>query len=122
MCLSCMRIKPDATTRLIYNKDMQKIFDLKKLRPILHVAIGLTLAAVVTSIVAILYAKLFDLSMHGMFFMANNYATVFMVTSPCLFAISWTLVRKFAPEAAGSGIPHVMAQIKLAARGTPLIY
>lgn len=101
---------------------MKKIFDLKKMRPILHVAIGLTLAAVVTSIVAILYAKLFDLSMHGMFFMANNYATLFMVTSPCLFAISWTLVRKFAPEAAGSGIPHVMAQIKLAARGTPLIY
>ena len=53
---------------------------------------------------------------HGTFGEANRSHWSFLVT-PSLFLAAWYLVRRFAPEAAGSGIPQVMAANEMDYRG-----
>ncbi|WPU65190.1 chloride channel protein [Peredibacter starrii] len=69
-------------------------------------------AAIVLGGVAVLYAKLFMLAEHFAFNLLKEYGWYFGATVPVLFAISWWIVYKFAPEAGGSGIPQVMCALQ----------
>ena len=70
-------------------------------------------ASLLTGLVAYLYYVLFsyteDLSI---FIIQQNKYFIFILT-PTTFLLSWFLVKKYAPNAKGSGIPQVMAAIEL---------
>ncbi len=78
--------------------------------------VGLILAAFVSGLVAVGYAKLFKLA--EMVSLESSRAHVWWtpVAAPVCFALSWYLVSRLAPGAAGSGIPQVMAAIELEER------
>lgn len=67
------------------------------------------LAAFLSGLVSVAYATVFKATegwYHG-FFAAHPQATLLL--TPLCFLTSWALVRALAPEAAGSGIPQVLA-------------
>ena len=78
---------------------------------------GLLLAAILTGLLSVGYATAFR-------FVESNYDKLLELTpsaafaiAPLLFVLAWWLVHRFAPEAAGSGIPQVMAAIDLEYEG-----
>lgn len=80
----------------------------QKIKNNLLQAIPFWVGAVITALIAILYAKLFDLSEHLLsYILSINKILIFIVTPLC-FVISWWLVKRFSPYAKGSGIPQVM--------------
>jgi H+/Cl- antiporter ClcA len=76
-------------------------------------AIPFWVASVITGVVAVLYAKLFDLAEHTVLKIAGLPWWVLFITCPVFFFLSWWIVNKLAPAARGSGIPQVMAAIDL---------
>ncbi|MCA9506991.1 MAG: chloride channel protein [Myxococcales bacterium] len=80
-------------------------------RPVLQV-VPYWLAATLVGLLAVLYANVFDLccSIVLEIFSSNQY--LLLALSPVCFFLAWFLVKKFAPHAAGSGIPQVMAAIE----------
>jgi H+/Cl- antiporter ClcA len=76
-------------------------------------AIPFWVASAITGIVAVLYARLFDLAEHTVLWIADMQWWVLFITCPVFFFLSWWTVNKFAPGARGSGIPQVMAAIDL---------
>lgn len=85
----------------------------QKIKNNLLQAIPFWVGAVITALIAILYAKLFDLSEHLLsYILSINKILIFIVTPLC-FVISWWLVKRFSPYAKGSGIPQVMAAVEL---------
>ncbi|MDH4069478.1 MAG: chloride channel protein [Ignavibacteria bacterium] len=67
------------------------------------------IAAVIAGITAVGYAKLFHLAEQLMVDLYSGTPWILFVASPTLFLLAWWIVHRFAPEAAGSGIPQVMA-------------
>ena len=67
------------------------------------------LAAFLAGLVSVGYAGLFKVteSWYHEFFSAHPYLSLGL--TPFCFLISWFLVKTFAPEASGSGIPQVLA-------------
>ena len=71
------------------------------------------IASLVTGLVAVIYTRLFALAENGTTsIMAYGKGWIFILAPVC-FVGAWWLVTKFAPYAAGSGIPQVMASIDL---------
>ncbi len=72
------------------------------------------IASVLTGLVAVGYAMLFDLA-ENIFHQLLEWKdwSVFIITPFC-FLFAWLIVRLFAANARGSGIPQVMASIELA--------
>jgi H+/Cl- antiporter ClcA len=75
-------------------------------------AVGLWAAAILTGIVATLYAQSFR-------FIEEIYAQIYaqnkleiVSVAPVLFLGAWWLVHRYAPAASGSGIPQIMAAIE----------
>ncbi len=76
-------------------------------------------AAVITALVAVGYAKLFALVEQVQVWIIGLQPDRVFISAPLAFLLSWWLVRRFAPLAAGSGIPQLMAAIDVADdRGT----
>lgn len=75
-------------------------------------SLGLWVAAVLTGLVAVLYAQTFrnvELSLEQT---VTQNPALLLGLSPVLFVLAWWLVQRWAPEAAGSGIPQVLASIE----------
>lgn len=76
--------------------------------------VALWLSAILASGVSVLYALAFrQLEASARQYLSPEFAlgsgyAAFLI-SPILFTLAWALVRRFAPEAAGSGIPQIMA-------------
>jgi len=72
------------------------------------------IASLITGLVAVLYTKLFAWSeaLSGFIF-AKQPWLIFIIT-PLSFVLAWWIVKKYARNARGSGIPAVMASIELA--------
>ena len=72
------------------------------------------MAAILTALVAVGYAKLFTLveTLHVQ--LLNVHPDWIWISAPLSFLCSWWLVRRFAPMAGGSGIPQLMAAIEVA--------
>ncbi len=70
--------------------------------------------ALLTGLFSVGYAKLFGLAEEASLGVYAAGKWLLFIVSPVCFIIAWLLVRRFAPPAAGSGIPQVMAAMELA--------
>ncbi len=77
-------------------------------------AIPFWIGSVITGFFAVLYAQLFAWGENLMNFIFNWHAWMIFIIAPIGFVLSWWLVKEFAPNAKGSGIPQVMAAVELA--------
>lgn len=77
-------------------------------------AIPFWIGSVITGFFAVLYAKIFAWGENLMNFIFNWQAWMIFIIAPAGFVLSWWLVKEFAPNAKGSGIPQVMAAVELA--------
>lgn len=77
-------------------------------------AIPFWIGSVITGFFAVLYAQVFAWGEHLMNFIFDWHAWMIFIIAPIGFVLSWWLVKEFAPNAKGSGIPQVMAAVELA--------
>jgi H+/Cl- antiporter ClcA len=85
-----------------------------RVRELVLLALPYQVAAVLTALVAVGYAKLFHwVEGRNLALLASDPRWIF-ATAPAGFLLSWFLVRRFAPLAGGSGIPQLMAAIEVA--------
>lgn len=77
-------------------------------------ALPFWVASLVTGLVAVAYANLFNYAEELSAFLFTNFHWSIFLLTPLCFLIGWWLVKKFSPNARGSGIPQVMAAIELA--------
>ena len=77
-------------------------------------ALPFWIGAIITGIVAVLYAWLFHWAELGTAWIFHLNKWLFFIITPLAFLLSWWLVKKFAPYSRGSGIPQVSASIELA--------
>jgi H+/Cl- antiporter ClcA len=77
-------------------------------------AIPFWIGSVITGFFAVLYAQIFAWGEHLMNFIFDWHAWMIFIIAPIGFVLSWWLVKEFAPNAKGSGIPQVMAAVELA--------
>jgi H+/Cl- antiporter ClcA len=107
---------------------MRKIFDLirrslkksfdnirnEQLKHNLLQAIPFWIGSVITGFFAVMYAKIFAWGENLLHFIIDWHAWMIFIIAPIGFVLSWWLVKEFAPNAKGSGIPQVMAAVELA--------
>jgi H+/Cl- antiporter ClcA len=76
-------------------------------------ALPFWVGALITGLVAVLYAKLFSWAEEGTLYIYEQASWAFFIITPLVFVLAWWLVVKYAPYARGSGIPQVSAAIEL---------
>lgn len=80
--------------------------------------LGLWISALVAGFVSVAYAWLFRIAeKQFLHLLESGHAYWVFVVTPVLFLLAWFLVRRFSPEAAGSGIPQIMAANEMDYRG-----
>ena len=77
-------------------------------------AIPFWIGSVITGFFAVMYAKIFAWGEKLLDLMLNWHDWMIFIVAPIGFVLSWWLVKEFAPNAKGSGIPQVMAAVELA--------
>ena len=77
-------------------------------------ALPYQVSAVLTALVAVGYAKLFHWMEEVNLSILDDDPRWIFLTAPLGFVVSWWLVTRFAPFAAGSGIPQLMAAVEVA--------
>ncbi|MEG0925281.1 MULTISPECIES: chloride channel protein [Chryseobacterium] len=101
----------------LIQKSLKKSFDNirnEQLKYNLLQAIPFWIGSVITGFFAVLYAQVFAWGEHLMNFIFDWHAWMIFIIAPVGFVLSWWLVKEFAPNAKGSGIPQVMAAVELA--------
>lgn len=71
--------------------------------------IGLWISSVVAALVSVGYAKLFHYAENGFHEILKINPYYSLLLCPLIFFLAWFIVYRFAPDAAGSGIPQIMA-------------
>lgn len=102
---------------VLIRQSLKKSFDNirnEQLKHNLLQAIPFWIGSVITGFFAVLYAQLFAWGENLMNFIFNWHAWMIFLIAPIGFVLSWWLVKEFAPNAKGSGIPQVMAAVELA--------
>ncbi|MGE3974961.1 MAG: chloride channel protein [Bdellovibrionales bacterium] len=77
--------------------------------PTNYQTIGLWTSAFMAALISVVYAKLFHLAERGFHQILEVSPYAVLLLSPAFFVLAWLIVRKYSPEAAGSGIPQIMA-------------
>ncbi|QIY89785.1 chloride channel protein [Chryseobacterium gallinarum] len=77
-------------------------------------AIPFWIGSVITGFFAVSYAQLFAWGENLLNFILDWHTWMIFIIAPVGFVLSWWLVKEFAPNAKGSGIPQVMAAVELA--------
>ena len=72
------------------------------------------ITSLITSLIAVLYAKLFALGETLTFYLFHLHAWLLFFVTPFCFIASWWIVKRYADYARGSGIPQVMSAIEFA--------
>lgn len=101
----------------LLRKGLKKSFDNirnEQLKNNLLQAIPFWIGSVITGFFAVMYAKVFAWGEHLLHFIMNWHDWMIFIIAPIGFVLSWWLVKEFAPNAKGSGIPQVMAAVELA--------
>lgn len=70
-------------------------------------------SAIITALVAVGYAKLFQWAEHWNSTFIGAHPNMIFLTAPIAFLTSWWLVRFFSPMAGGSGIPQLIAAVEV---------
>ena len=70
-------------------------------------------ASLLTGLVAVAYTKLFEYAEELLQAIFGWHRWLIFILTPVCFFLAWLLVKKFSPNARGSGIPQVMAAIEL---------
>lgn len=103
---------------LVYiRKGLKKSFDNirnEQLKHNLLQAIPFWIGSVITGFFAVMYAKIFSWGENLLHFILDWHDWMIFIIAPIGFGMSWWLVKEFAPNAKGSGIPQVMAAVELA--------
>lgn len=102
---------------ILIRRSIKKSFDNirnEQLKYNLLQAIPFWIGSVITGFFAVLYAQIFAWGENLMNFIFNWHAWMIFIIAPIGFVLSWWLVKEFAPNAKGSGIPQVMAAVELA--------
>jgi H+/Cl- antiporter ClcA len=82
--------------------------------PTNYQTLGLWFSAVTAALVSVVFAKLFRVAeMAFQEIVKNSEPYYVLLLSPLFFVGAWLIVRIYAPEAAGSGIPQIMAANEL---------
>lgn len=98
-------------------KILKKSFDNirnERLKNNLLQAVPFWIGSVLTGIAAVLYAQIFAFGERTLNKILDWHLWMIFIIAPAGFVLSWWLVKKFAPQAKGSGIPQVMAAVELA--------
>lgn len=98
-------------------KGLKKSFDNirnERLKHNLLQAIPFWIGSVITGFFAVMYAKIFAWGEKLLNLILNWHDWMIFIIAPIGFVVSWWLVKEFAPNAKGSGIPQVMAAVELA--------
>ncbi|MBA2329412.1 MAG: chloride channel protein [Flavisolibacter sp.] len=77
-------------------------------------AIPFWIASIVTGVVAVGYAMMFAKAEELHLYINGIKDWSIFIITPLCFLLAWWIVKKWAPNAKGSGIPQVMAAIELA--------
>ncbi|MCD1117009.1 chloride channel protein [Chryseobacterium turcicum] len=103
---------------LVYiRKGLKKSFDNirnEQLKHNLLQAIPFWIGSIITGFFAVMYAKIFSWGEGLLHYILNWHDWMIFFIAPVGFVLSWWLVKEFAPNAKGSGIPQVMAAVELA--------
>lgn len=86
----------------------------EKVKQNLLQAVPFWVAAAISGLTAVLYAKLFVLAEKGTAYVLHTHAWLLFIVSPLCFIAAWWVVTRWAPYARGSGIPQIMAALELA--------
>lgn len=100
-----------------FRKSLKKSFDNirnEQLKYNLLQAIPFWIGSVITGFIAVMYAKVFAWGEKLLEVIMDWHAWMIFIIAPAGFVVSWWLVKEFAPNAKGSGIPQVMAAVELA--------
>jgi H+/Cl- antiporter ClcA len=76
-------------------------------------ALPFWVASILTGLVAVLYAKLFSCAEVLSHYIIHLHPWLLFILTPSCFVAAWWVVNKFEKNAAGSGIPQVMAAVEL---------
>lgn len=98
-------------------KGLKKSFDNirnEQLKHNLLQAVPFWIGSVITGFFAVMYAKIFSWGENLLHFILDWHDWMIFLIAPVGFVLSWWLVKEFAPNAKGSGIPQVMAAVELA--------
>ncbi|MFL9832983.1 chloride channel protein [Chryseobacterium terrae] len=101
----------------LLRRSLKKSFDNMRNEQLKHnllQAIPFWIGSVITGFFAVMYAKLFAWGENLLHFILNWHDWMIFIIAPIGFVLSWWLVKEFAPNAKGSGIPQVMAAVELA--------
>lgn len=101
-------------TYILIAIDKIKFHAKKNSSSLIFQALPIWIASIVTGIIAVLYAKIFQLAEKGFSFVYNYNHLIIFILTPICFLIAVFIVDKFSPFARGSGIPQVSAAIDLA--------
>lgn len=85
-----------------------------KLKQNLLQALPFWIASLITGLVAVVYAKLFAWAETFSLSIAHKTGWLLFIITPVCFVGGWWIIKYFARNARGSGIPQVMAAMKLA--------
>lgn len=77
------------------------------------IAIPYIISGIVSAIAIVLYARLFSFTEEKAFTLYSYNPWLFLIVSPVAFYLAWLVVRYGARAAGGSGIPQIMASLKL---------
>ena len=86
----------------------------ERLKKNLLQALPFWIASLITGLIAVLYSRLFSFAEYLSSNIFHYHSWLFLITTPICFVAAWWIVKAWAVNARGSGIPQVMASIELA--------
>lgn len=104
-----------STTLRIKSKRLFDSIHNEKIKRNILQAIPFWTASLITGLFAVLYAKAFAYAEEMGLAVFHWHTWSLFIVAPICFISAWWVVKKFAPNAVGSGIPQVMAAIELTA-------
>ncbi|HSB93335.1 MAG TPA: chloride channel protein, partial [Flavitalea sp.] len=97
-------------------RQMKFVFDLvlpQKMKTEFLKALPFWIASLLVGLIAVGYTLLFGYSERLMHYVYKANGWLAFIIAPIAILLAWVVVRRFAPEAKGSGIPQVMAAIEM---------
>lgn len=101
------------TIRKILKKTFDRINNEKAKQNILQ-ALPFWVASLLTGLIAVFYSRIFAFLERETLSITRYHTWWIFILTPVCFLFAWWVVKRFAPNARGSGIPQVMAAIELA--------